>query len=519
VLRDAAVALRRSLDRWRPGAAALSAATPSASERAVQQRLGELLRILENESGQEGAVEDVPVLDVAVDRVAELLGALDETGAWLLLAVIGGRLPVRSTVVSTVRRAELDGVRVAVAKAVEDALRSPGSSGWLPVKVVTDRVLLDVHNTAVAGIATGVQRVTREVSRRWNRDPDVTMVGWTSELNALRRLSTGEVQRLIGGDDEAPLADIDEHGGVIVPWRCLYVVPELATEPMRTERMSCLAACSDNPFSMIGYDLIPVTTAETCYDVSSGFVGILTAARHAGAVAPISSAAGEEWFGWRRMLAGTGLAGPRIEPVLLPTEVQPADTDRIDRARARLTVASLPLVLVVGSHEPRKNHLAVLHAAETLWREGHRFSLSLVGGNAWKSEPFYERLNELIAAGRPVEAISAATDDLLWGGYRVARFTVFPSLNEGFGLPLAESLGCGTPAITSGFGAMKEIADNGGGALLVDPRDDRSVTDAMRELLTDDELLEELRRDAAARPTRTWDDYADEVWKVLTDRS
>ncbi len=117
-----------------------------------------------------------------------------------------------------------------------------------------------------------------------------------------------------------------------------------------------------------------------------------------------------------------------------------------------------------------------------------------------------------------MEAISAATDDLLWGGYRVARFTVFPSLNEGFGLPLAESLGCGTPAITSNFGAMREIAEGGGGALLVDPRNDRSITDAMRALLSDDVLLERLRREAASRPIRTWDAYADEVWKVLTDR-
>ena len=71
----------------------------------------------------------------------------------------------------------------------------------------------------------------------------------------------------------------------------------------------------------------------------------------------------------------------------------------------------------------------------------------------------------------------------------MARFTVFPSLNEGFGLPLAESLACGTPAVTSDFGSMREIVDGGGGALLVDPRDDHSVADGMRSLLTDDGLL------------------------------
>src|SRR5205085_1195336 len=102
----------------------------------------------------------------------------------------------------------------------------------------------------------------------------------------------------------------------------------------------------------------------------------------------------------------------------------------------------------------------------------------------------------LRAAHRPVEAISAATDALLFGGYRVARFTVFPSINEGFGLPVAESLACGTPVITSNFGSTREIAeggDAGGGALLVDPRDDDSLTGAMRSLLTDDALLHRLR--------------------------
>jgi glycosyltransferase involved in cell wall biosynthesis len=522
VLHDAAVAVRRRLDHWGPHAAALATAAPSAAKHALMQRLGELERVLGGNSGPEGSAGSNAGLNVAIKRVASRLDdldRLDESTAWLLLAVVHGRLPAAPAVVATVRQAELDGVGHALAAVVFRALLEPATRCWPAVRVVTDQVLLDVHNTAVAGIATGVQRVTREVSRRWNRKPDVTMVGWTRELDAVRALSAGEMHRLVGGDDETPLVEVAENEAVLVPWRCLYVVPELATEPNRTERLSCLAAYSNNPLSMIGYDLIPVTTAETCYDVSSGFVGTLTAARHARAVAPISAAAGEEWLGWRRMLAGTGFPGPRIEPVLLPTEVQPGDADRIGRASERLVVSSLPLVLVVGSHEPRKNHLTVLHAAEILWQEGHRFSLSFIGGNAWKSEPFYERLNELVASGRPVVAISRATDDLLWGGYRVARFTVFPSLNEGFGLPLAESLGCGTPAITSNFGAMKEIADEGGGALLVDPRDDRSVTDAMRALLIDDEHLERLRREAAARPIRRWEDYAAEVWEVLTGRS
>ena len=91
---------------------------------------------------------------------------------------------------------------------------------------------------------------------------------------------------------------------------------------------------------------------------------------------------------------------------------------------------------------------------------------------------------------------------------------MFPSLNEGFGLPVAEALACGTPTITSGYGAMAEIAE-GGGAVLVDPRDDRSIADALRRVLTDDAEHARLAAEALARPSRTWDDYARDAWGSL----
>ena len=68
---------------------------------------------------------------------------------------------------------------------------------------------------------------------------------------------------------------------------------------------------------------------------------------------------------------------------------------------------------------------------------------------------------------------------------------------------------------TSAFGAMREIAQDGG-ALLVDARDDHALTDAMRTLLTDDIELGRLTDQAARRPVRTWDSYAAEVWDLLT---
>jgi glycosyltransferase involved in cell wall biosynthesis len=81
---------------------------------------------------------------------------------------------------------------------------------------------------------------------------------------------------------------------------------------------------------------------------------------------------------------------------------------------------------------------------------------------------------------------------------------------------VAESLASGTPVITSNYGSMAGIASHGG-ALVVNPRDDSDIADAMRKLLQDDELVERLAAEAAAVPTTTWEAYADELWSFFVN--
>jgi glycosyltransferase involved in cell wall biosynthesis len=181
-------------------------------------------------------------------------------------------------------------------------------------------------------------------------------------------------------------------------------------------------------------------------------------------------------------------------------------------------IDGVPMVLVVGSHEPRKNHLAVLHAAERLWRKGLWFNLVLVGAGAWGGSEYERVVTSLIRAGRPVQSIRGLPDRLLWAAYQLAHCTVFPSLNEGFGLPVAESLAAGTPVVTSGFGSTRDIVAPHGvplGGLFVDPRVDDSLTDALQTMLTDPETYERLRAETSEHLTRTWDDYAEELWSFL----
>jgi glycosyltransferase involved in cell wall biosynthesis len=242
------------------------------------------------------------------------------------------------------------------------------------------------------------------------------------------------------------------------------------------------------------------------------FCRYLTVLKHARRIAGVSRSAAAEFGGFAATLPAQGLPGPTVvecsEPSRPMTAADPSapGTGAVHNSRT-------PLVLSVSGLAPRKNQLGLLFAAERLWREGLDFEVLLIAGSWWAPETsaMIERLQE---AGRPLTLRTLATDEEVTAAYRAARFSVLPSLHEGYGLPVAESLAFGTPVITTNYGSTAQIATNGG-ALLVDPRDDEALVEAMRALLTDDALLQRLRQETRDRPDRTWADYAADLWNLL----
>lgn len=454
-----------------------------------------------------------------VPRLRELLTAPERSAVWLTLAVLRAELPLEADVIEVARAIDLDGPLSALRRLLAPSV-NPLSRGreLRTVEVLVGVTLVDVEHTSHTALATGIQRVARQTTTRWARDHDVTLVGWTHDHRAMRVLDSSEqTVALNGSDDDAALHRVGGDGRVVVPWRSTYVLPELATEMRRTNRLLALARFSRSNTSVIGFDCVPLSSGETIGpDMGTAFANNLAAVRHMDKVATISHAAAREYEGWRQMLVGVGLAGPAIAPIMLPVEATEPSLAAIAEVRSRYNTADLPLVLCVGSHEPRKNHLAVLQAAELAWRAGTRFSLVFVGGNSWGGEGFRERMAELQEQGRPVHSVSALSDDLLWAAYSVARCVVFPSLNEGYGLPVAEAIASGTPVITSAFGSMKEIGD-AGGALLVDPRDDFALAQAVISLVDDDGTHARLTAAALLVPARSWEQYASEVWDYFME--
>jgi len=168
-----------------------------------------------------------------------------------------------------------------------------------------------------------------------------------------------------------------------------------------------------------------------------------------------------------------------------------------------------PTILTVGSIEGRKNHLALLDAAESLWARGRRFKLHVIGlAQAETGRAALEKIRALQASGRPLSYPGHADLATLEAAYAECRFTVYPSIIEGFGLPVIESLARGRPCICSGKGALGEVAA-GGGTLALDEMTAPAIATAIDTLLQSPDSLSRLATEARARRFRTWSEYTD----------
>jgi glycosyltransferase involved in cell wall biosynthesis len=183
---------------------------------------------------------------------------------------------------------------------------------------------------------------------------------------------------------------------------------------------------------------------------------------------------------------------------------------------------SLPRILSVGTLEGRKNHLALLQAAAALWDSGAQFELQLLGlARPDTAKAALDLIAALQRAGRPLVYGGSVTDETLHAAYRKCSFTVYPSLIEGFGLPVLESLQHGRPCICSGRGALAESAV-GGGCIALNSVDGTSLATAIRSLLENPSELSTLATAARSRKLQTWNGYANAVlaWmKTLSRRT
>ena len=187
----------------------------------------------------------------------------------------------------------------------------------------------------------------------------------------------------------------------------------------------------------------------------------------------------------------------RVVPEAVPGHFRPdGDAAALEAIRRKYDLAR-PFFLFVGTLEPRKNVVGLVRAFHEFLAAGAgEHDLILAGGVGWKAESSLAAVRHRAGRDR-VRHLGYVPDEDLPSLYRAAFALVYPSLYEGFGLPVLEALACGLPVITSRASSMAEIA--GEAALYVDPEDENQIAAAMTRLAGETKLHAEL---AAAGPKR-----------------
>ncbi len=194
----------------------------------------------------------------------------------------------------------------------------------------------------------------------------------------------------------------------------------------------------------------------------------------------------------------TSIDPTRVHVTPLASSLTSSDDDPAD-VLALLNVTS-PYVLCVGTVEPRKNLTRLVRAYRQVAPDVPH-ALVLTGATGWHADDVE---TELARPGTgTILRTGHVNDEQLDALYRGANAFVYPSLYEGFGLPVVEAMSRGVPTITSNTSSLPEVA--GDAALLVDPTDVSEIAEALASVLTDPVLADDLRTRGRARAaTFSW---------------
>jgi glycosyltransferase involved in cell wall biosynthesis len=386
---------------------------------------------------------------------------------------------------------------------------------------MTPSLLLDLSHTSHTRARTGVQRVVRSIrealgesalsvcydpyARRWrelqdwerdNLSPDVESAGkrkarwpWSARLR-------GRVQRLSGHQPGLSMTHATLSRGVLVP--------EIFS-PGVAAALPTLFSATSGPKIALFHDAIALKYPElTPAKTVTRFPSYLRELLVFDGIAAVSEDSRQSLLDYWAWLGEA--SHPPVRTISLGIDVPPKSP-----ADPTSSGTSAPVILSVGSIEGRKNHVSLLEACERLWAAGAKFELRLIGlAHPQTGRAALDRITALQAAGRPLRYDGPVDDRVLEEAYASCAFTVYPSLIEGFGLPVLESLARGRPCICSARGALGESA-RGGGCLALATMDAGNLAMAIQSLLNSPAQREALAQVARSRQFKTWATYASEL--------
>jgi glycosyltransferase involved in cell wall biosynthesis len=381
------------------------------------------------------------------------------------------------------------------------------------------RFFIDVTSSCRSTQNTGMQRMTRRIFAELSRRSEVTPLCWNEIGRFYQRLGPTEFKLLtrpfelhsVSARPESrgqnPVAEFSRFVSLRrFPWKRLneedvFLAPDILHDLRRRSLPSWIRKTKARAVAIF-HDVTSLRLTSV-YNVARrmprycAYVELLA---EFDLVICISEEAQHDLhFFWRKF--GCDPTNTCLETWPIEFETAPLATRADDSGNS---------VVYVSSLDPRKNHLTLLAAAEKLWDSGVSFELQIIGRATNSSRTIVKQLERLRKQGKSVRWLQHVDDVTLLRAYRECRFTVYPSLMEGFGLPIAESLWHGKPCVCGGNGALGEVA-RGGGCLIVDQTSPEALADGIKTLLQDRQLYSRLTDEARARKFRSWSDYIEKL--------
>lgn len=173
----------------------------------------------------------------------------------------------------------------------------------------------------------------------------------------------------------------------------------------------------------------------------------------------------------------------------------------------------MPFIFYIGSLSPRKNPIRIIHAFNSI-KHDIPHTLYFFGGYSWRDKEVLKLINN--TNDNRIEKKGFVNEEDLIYLYNAADLFVYPSLYEGFGLPILEAQACGCPVITSNLASMPEVANNS--AILINPYNVKEISKVILKTIKDQKLKNDLVKKGLKNVKRfSWKKCARETLKVYEE--
>lgn len=379
---------------------------------------------------------------------------------------------------------------------------------------------LDITHTSHTFAATGIQQVCRAIAARWPQEATVVFDRYAGRWRTPDRHERARLQYVPGSRPPRSRGSrwnrTQKIRGTLAKWtRSATEIPGDGLfcpeifDPNRDSALFSPRICPGNPRVALFHDAIALKFSQQSprktVDRFPEYLRKLASFDHVIAVSQSSRKDLIKFWDRENIHSRPDVS---VIPLGLPHH------DYTPRARESFPEFPRRL-LMVGTLEARKNHLALLEACEALWYQGSSFELDLAGmDNRETGKSAVQKVRSLQHHNHPVTWHGPVSGNRLAELYQKADIVVYPSLHEGFGLPVYEALAHSIPVLTSNNSALKEAAQDGG-CHLCEPTQ-KGIQDALYQLLHDPHRYAQLIREAQARPVRTMDDFVRDLDQTLS---